>query len=176
MGKRPDGEKFGLRFAECTAFNYIDAKTALQNLPDLEDGHPQICIPYPDHRVGKVVTARERLLIRHIPKEPRGKGLISIMHKPLPQVLRDYVDEQSDMRRGRGSHSWTRLDHKRPFRTIVATLNPSDAKASYGLHWNEDRVLTVLEARRAQGYPDHEPSSAISRHNGGLSAIVYHGR
>jgi DNA (cytosine-5)-methyltransferase 1 len=42
------------------------------------------------------------------------------------------------------------------FRTITTGLQPGDAKAGFGVHWHENRVLSVLEARRAQGFLDSE--------------------
>lgn len=40
--------------------------------------------------------------------------------------------------------------------TIVTKPSPSDAKNGRTLHWREARALTIMEARRAQGFRDHE--------------------
>ncbi|QDS77999.1 hypothetical protein FKW77_002298 [Venturia effusa] len=36
-------------------------------------------------------------------------------------------------------------------------VQPGDARSGAGLHWDQDRFLTIMEARRAQGFPDYEP-------------------
>lgn len=39
---------------------------------------------------------------------------------------------------------------------MITTLAVEDGMNGQVVHWAEDRVLTIMEARRAQGYPDHE--------------------
>ncbi|KND89375.1 DNA (cytosine-5)-methyltransferase PliMCI [Tolypocladium ophioglossoides CBS 100239] len=54
------------------------------------------------------------------------------------------------------SNSYGRLFPQRFLETIVTTPNPGDAKNGRALHWREGRVLTIMEARRAQGLRDTE--------------------
>ena len=60
------------------------------------------------------------------------------------------------MRQSERSKAYRRQDPKGLFRTVTTALRPTDAKAGGGLHWGQDRILTVMEARRAQGFLDHE--------------------
>jgi hypothetical protein len=58
--------------------------------------------------------------------------------------------------RDKRSNAWRRVDPDGLFPTILTKLVPHDDRAGNGLHWHDHRVLTVTEARRAQGYPDSE--------------------
>ncbi|OAA54236.1 DNA methyltransferase Dim-2 [Cordyceps fumosorosea ARSEF 2679] len=40
--------------------------------------------------------------------------------------------------------------------TIVTRPSPRDAKQGRMIHWNEDRCLSIVEAKRAQGFLDEE--------------------
>ncbi len=54
------------------------------------------------------------------------------------------------------STAWGRVNPNGLFRTIATTLQVKDSRAGTTIHWAEDRVLTTMEAKRAQGYPDEE--------------------
>ncbi|KAF7338022.1 BAH domain-containing protein [Mycena venus] len=47
-----------------------------------------------------------------------------------------------------------RLDGDGPFKTAVTTVQPR-SRGSYVLHPHEHRAISVLDAKRAQGFPDH---------------------
>ena len=40
--------------------------------------------------------------------------------------------------------------------TVTTNQSVTDCKSSSQLHWREERPLTLMEARRAQGLPDGE--------------------
>lgn len=120
------------------------------------------CIPFPDHR--QLIIPEKALLvckmIRSIPKEPKGMNLAKTILQQgnaIPREVRDFYDKQNDTRKDPKNHSWTRLNPDRLFPTILCTQQPGDARTGLGLHWEQDRFLTILEARRAQGFPDYEP-------------------
>lgn len=77
-------------------------------------------------------------------------------HK-LSQSIMGYFSNQTALRQKKKSHSWTRIKAEGLFPTILTHLMPADAKVGFGLHWDQHRVLTIMEARRAQGFLDHEP-------------------
>ncbi|RDI81311.1 hypothetical protein Vi05172_g8512 [Venturia inaequalis] len=60
----------------------------------------------------------------------------------LSLAIVDFFNNQNDTRKDAKSKSWTR---------------PGCAHSGAGLHWEQPRTLTILEARRAQGFPDYEP-------------------
>lgn len=158
LGKAPNGEPFGVRFYTPTIYPFVSAREATRDLPDIGDGHTQACISMPDHRAGLVIKPMVQQFIRTIPKRPRGQGLVDVLanSEDLPRILRDWILRQSNLRLSENSKSWRRLEPRKLFRTITTTLSPSDGKAGYGVHWEQDRVLTIMEARRAQGFLDHE--------------------
>ncbi|EAQ83224.1 hypothetical protein CHGG_09628 [Chaetomium globosum CBS 148.51] len=56
----------------------------------------------------------------------------------------------------RVSNGWRRVRPGDVVQTVTTRCQPTDARAATGLHWIDPRPLTVLEIRRAQGFPDHE--------------------
>jgi DNA (cytosine-5)-methyltransferase 1 len=157
LGKAPNGQPFGVRHYEPTAFLHVSAKEATKDLPDIGDGNTHACLALPDHRPGKRIWPLEQDLIKLIPKQPRSQGLRNLLDDTgVPEHVAQWIARQSEMRRSEYSKSYIRLDPSKLFRTITTSLNPSDGKAGFGVHWEQDRVLTVMEARRAQGFPDYE--------------------
>jgi len=157
LGKAPNGQPFGRRYHEVTAFPAVSAKDATEDLPSIGSGHNLGCLAFPDHRRGTAVSPLEQKIIQRIPKKPRGQGLVDAHASgSLTGDLLRWFERLSDIRASASSKAWRRLDPKKLFRTITTQLTPGDAVAGYGLHWKQDRVLTVMEARRAQGFLDHE--------------------
>lgn len=120
------------------------------------------CIPYPDHRQSLIPEKASVVceMIRSIPKEPKGMNLAKAIlqsRNAVPRAVRDFYEAQNETRRDPKQKSWTRLNPDRLFPTIICTQQPGDARLGPGLHWNQHRFLTILEARRAQGFPDYEP-------------------
>jgi DNA (cytosine-5)-methyltransferase 1 len=54
------------------------------------------------------------------------------------------------------SKAFGRMFPNKLFETIVTATTPTDAKNGRVLHWRENRLITVMEARRAQGFRDAE--------------------
>jgi hypothetical protein len=54
------------------------------------------------------------------------------------------------------SKAWGRVHPHRLFSTIVVRVYPMDARMGTCIHWDQQRMITVMEARRAQSFPDHE--------------------
>lgn len=68
-----------------------------------------------------------------------------------------YIAGQSVTRQKKGSNCWKRVTAEHVFPAIVTRLKPDDAIGGAGIHYEQDRILTIMEARRAQGFLDHEP-------------------
>lgn len=63
---------------------------------------------------------------------------------------------QAKHRNKLGARSWGRIDPGALLPTITTSITPACGFQGRWLHWEEHRLLTVMEARRAQGFPDHE--------------------
>lgn len=74
LGKLSTGEFMAKReMAMATPFQYTSASQATKDLPKVYDGKPDICVPYPDHRVVSCEnTNTMRTRVRLIPKFPFG--------------------------------------------------------------------------------------------------------
>ena len=144
-------------FQNAHAFNCMTAKEATGDLPDIEDAQMHVCIPYPDHRVSRKLSIVDRCLITSIPTLPRGMNLAGAKNMGL--VSQDQIERH--VRRRKGQHlptvnPWKRLKPKDLFPTVATSISPWDFKTGPSLHWDQHRLLTIMEARRAQGIPDDE--------------------
>lgn len=163
-----NGLKFGLPeidLDDAAPFKVVTAAQATQDLPDVGDGHLGICLAYPDHRVPRTVNARDRLIIESVPRFPRERGLrdLVIMNavtqthegKPgLPKTVADYISKTHIFRKRKESKSFMRVNPDHAFKTITTCQTHCDAKTGQTLHWDQHRPLTIMEARRAQGFLD----------------------
>ena len=178
LGMLPTGEPMAEReMPKATPFPFITAAEATADLPPVYDAKPDICVPFPDHRVSLGLTRSVRTRIALIPTHPWGMNFAQAWYgtgpcrapasgilTPSERGLFSGTDTpassaSSSSRVGAGrntSNSYGRLFPHRLIETIVTTQNPGDAKNGRALHWREDRVLTIMEARRAQGMLDAE--------------------
>ena len=156
LGSLSNGKRFGVSKDDITPFEFVSVRNATADLPGLGDGHVGVCIPHPDHRPNFLVRLRDRLLIQAIPTHPAGMGIAQTLLSGIdvPQPVRDYWNGLNPIRLREDSHSWCRIDAAGLFPTITTKLVPSDCRNGFGVHWDEDRVWTVMEARRAHGIPD----------------------
>lgn len=69
---------------------------------------------------------------------------------------RDLFPPPPSARTKKGALGWGRVQADRLFATVVTTQTVTDCKSGSMLHWREERPMTLLEARRAQGFPDEE--------------------
>ncbi|KAK7719165.1 hypothetical protein SLS57_005900 [Botryosphaeria dothidea] len=138
--------KFGERRFGPTPFKYVSVEESMGDLPDVGDSHIQTCIPYPDHRTVATEAAWVRQFIKHIPIHPSGKSAMdSILTGTMPSS-----EPNQEAYRGPG---FPGMDF-----TNTITTAPAGACAINGrvLHWQQHRVLTIREARRAQGFDEHD--------------------
>lgn len=171
VGKLPNGEPMAEReMKPVTPFKFVTAAEATADLPSIYDGKPDICIPNPDHRICYGTTKMVRMEWYLIPKHPFAMnfarawyGMDTSRPKPGSGVMteseRRYYPVGSNSTLncvGPVSNAYGRQHPHRLIETIVTRQNPRDAKSGRQLHWHEDRTLTLLEARRAQGFRDDE--------------------
>lgn len=162
----PNGKKYAARDIENPViFKYISAKESLKDLPYIGDAHPHICIPYPDHRPSRREGTGTRTLMSEIPvwdtRFVRVDNNIASMRSLKGARSAGYIDKEMEDRvtmkkRRLGSKAWGRIDPILPIRTITTTVTPQCDFTGQWLHYEQHRLLTVQEVRRAQSFPDHE--------------------
>ncbi|KAH6615598.1 hypothetical protein B0J18DRAFT_402649 [Chaetomium sp. MPI-SDFR-AT-0129] len=172
LGEISNGEPFVRRSFAPTPFSYVSAATATADLPALGDGKPDSVPAFPDHRVGAGVTSRLRYQIASIPTHPHGMSFAKAWYghsrngigtgagttagKGVMTTAERTMFPDTGPRVAPISKAWRRARPTDVFQTITTRNQPTDARAGSALHWSDDRPLTVLESRRAQGFPDEE--------------------
>lgn len=155
LGKTPNGLHTGSRYTSLTPFSYISAAEATKDLPET-DGRTS-CIPYPDHRMSFALSTLHRVCIASIPRFPGGGSFVTAFAKGyMPQAQVDDYSWDNPIRAGKDSKSWKRVRGTGLIPTVMTRPRPWDGLGSGCLHWDQHRVLTIMEVRRAQGFPDHE--------------------
>ncbi|KAI7476680.1 S-adenosyl-L-methionine-dependent methyltransferase [Hortaea werneckii] len=157
LGRSSNGLPFGNRREYHTPFPHRSAAEACGDLPAISDAQLQICPSFPDHRTPQESSVVMRNRIAAVPKRPRGMGIVQAANMGLlsGEPL-DYVKSLKGMRASLYSKSVTRIVPESLFETIITKWRLVDGKLGRALHWDEDRSCTVMELRRAQGFPDHE--------------------
>lgn len=157
-GEMCNGEPFVRRPFQATPFTYLSASSATADIPPINDGKAEPAVAFPDHRISYGMTPALRDQIATIPKRPHGmtfakawlegKGVMTASDRELFPAAGKRV--------GPASRGWHRIRPEDVFPTVTTHSAPTDAIVGGGLHWEEDRPLTVQEVRRAQGFPDGE--------------------
>ncbi|KAF1981204.1 hypothetical protein K402DRAFT_398772 [Aulographum hederae CBS 113979] len=157
LGVAASGEAFGERKFVPTPFEPVTASIAAADLPDIEQGRIQTCIPFPDHRIVVIERPLVRSILQLLPKVPYGYGFIRALRDGyMSKPHEEFISRQSRFRAAEQSRSYSRMHPDRVFPAITTNCSPSDAFVGHCIHWDQPRPMTVLEARRAQGFPDHE--------------------
>jgi DNA (cytosine-5)-methyltransferase 1 len=159
LGRLTSGDPFVNRSMESTPFKFVSAAEATSDLPPIYDGKADCSVAFPDHRVSIGVTQKSRSQYNRIPIHPHGMSFASSWNEgkgvmtPSERTLFPKVGLRVTLKFSKG---WGRIKPTGLFHTITTCCQPTDTRVGRALHWNEDRPITVLEARRAQGFPDHE--------------------
>ena len=72
----------------------------------------------------------------------------------VPPSLDFYKKSAQKMREQ--ARSWSRIFEDDLCRTVTTSITPQCAFTGQWMHWDEHRLLTVMEARRVQSFPDDE--------------------
>ncbi|GAB1735704.1 hypothetical protein NU219Hw_g4268t1 [Hortaea werneckii] len=157
LGRSSNGLPFGNRRDLHTPFSHRSAGEACGDLPAISDAQLQICPSFPDHRTPQESSIVMRNRIAAVPKRPQGMGIVQAANMGLlsGEPL-DYAKSLRGMRASLHSKSLTRIVPESLFETVITKWRLADGKLGRTLHWDEDRSCTVMELRRAQGFPDHE--------------------
>ena len=150
LGLLPNGERFGDREHYATPFPYVSAQDATEDLPDIGNGNVQTCVQFPDHRLSRPSSVRDRKLLECIPVYPPGSGYDQAVQLGLvPSALRTGKKETRK--------SYQRIEADDLIPTITTAICIQDSRNGASVHWREPRPLSIHEARRTQGIPDEEP-------------------
>ncbi len=159
LGKMSNGEHFVRRLFRPTAFKFVGAEEATRDLPRIDDGKPDCCIRFPDHRLTVGVTATMRQQIALIPTHPFAMNFVTTWDNGNGRMTTAEREQFPAHGKGRvmsTSKGWGRIHPKYLFQTVATACAPTDARMGRQLHWNQDRPITLMEARRAQGFLDEE--------------------
>ncbi|KAM0284120.1 hypothetical protein ACHAQH_002108 [Verticillium albo-atrum] len=157
LGMLSNGEPMLRKTFMPTAFKPVTAREALADLPDINDAKADCCIPFPDHRQSIGVTQHLRPQFSCIPIRPWGLNLSTAYNNgngPMTTAEKNLYPHAR--RKGPLSKAYGRIHPNKIIGTITTTPSPSDGYGRPILHWEQNRILTVMEARRAQGFRDHE--------------------
>jgi DNA (cytosine-5)-methyltransferase 1 len=150
LGRLPNGERFGERELYVTPFTHLTAAGITSDLPNVGNGNVQSCVPHPDHRTPYQPGRKDRALLQCIPRQPPGSGYKEAFHLGLiPPSLQKPGKES-----GKG---FRRIKAAGLVPTITTSQSIQDSRNGAIVHWSQDRPITILEARRTQGWPDVEP-------------------
>ena len=156
LGKAANGLPFGAREWVPTPFEYVTIGEATKDLPENPDARTT-CLAYPDHRVTRNFSIVDNVRLSCIPRYPPGMTFVKsakLGWQSAPQMATWHWD--SDFRSSAKSKAWQRAKSNALLPTVTTGNAPNEALTGSALHWDAHRPLTVMEARRAQGYPDDE--------------------
>lgn len=150
LGWLPNGQRFGEREHYPTPFAHVSAGEITSDLPNIGNGNIQSCIPYPDHRLSRPPNSKERTLLKCIPTYPPGCGYKEAFSLGLvPPLIQKNKKETGK--------AYRRIKEDGLIPTITTDVSIQDSRNGACVHWSQDRPITIQDARRAQGYLDHEP-------------------
>ena len=155
LGSTANGLRSNSRYTSLTPFRYISSEEATRDLPSTNARIS--CIPFPDHRTSRPLSTRAKIQIGSIPRFPGGCNFIAAMARGyMPQNQIDSYPWQNKIMAAPGCTSWRRVRRGALMPTIMTEPRPDDGTNGQCLHWDQHRLLTIMEARRAQGVPDDE--------------------
>ncbi|KAI1325423.1 S-adenosyl-L-methionine-dependent methyltransferase [Xylariaceae sp. FL0255] len=161
-GRTSCGLPFNSRKFEPAPFKYVSIHEAVRDLPSIQDGKADYCIGYPDHRLSQGLTRAIRRQLEQIPTHPYGMNFSKAWwgRPGLPPVMtateRQLFQDDGSERTKRSSNGWGRINPNKFVGTLSTRTTPTDARTGVINHWQENRPISIMEARRAQGFLDHE--------------------
>ena len=156
LGKAANGLPIGGRYWEPTPFEYVSMTEATKDLP-LNDHGKISSVFFPDHRMTRNMTTSNRVRVASVPKNPPGMSFVKAVKAGwMPRRLIASYKWDNKLRAREQSHAWQRVDGNGLLPTVLTACTAEDGISGNCVHWEADRLITVMEARRAQGFPDHE--------------------
>ncbi|RYP27026.1 hypothetical protein DL768_011363 [Monosporascus sp. mg162] len=157
LGLMSNGQSFSQREHLPTPFKFVSAMEATDDLPDIQDSKADYCVGFPDHRLAMGYTPALRKQVQHIPTQPWGMSFSKAYYGGfMDESTRQLYPIRGKTRVSKISRGWGRIEPNSVFPTITTTCSPADARVGQISHWYQPRPITILEARRAQGFLDSE--------------------
>lgn len=147
FGRLPNGQRFGEREYYPTPFPQLTAAALTSDVPDIGDGNVLTCIPFPDHCTVCPPGRSDRAILQCIPSGSSYKGAFDL--ELIPSSLHKLGRENTK--------GYTRIKSSGLIPCITTGQSLQASQNGAIVHWSEDRPITLLEARRAQGWRDDEP-------------------
>ncbi|KAA8894276.1 S-adenosyl-L-methionine-dependent methyltransferase [Sphaerosporella brunnea] len=153
----PNGKKFGSRHTEgLTPFRFCSIISCWAPLPNIGDGHVGLSIRYPDHICASAPDTIARLIMSKVPRFDQRKSWRSAIDSGrLHPTLWTYPQEGEKL--NEDCRTYSRVPEYGLCRTLTTTPTPQCTRTGRWMHHSENRLITIQEARVAQGYPDDEP-------------------
>ena len=157
VGTTLSGEKYGFRRFEWCPFDYVPAEKSLDDLPDIGQGNIGVCTSHPEHRPLHRQLFEKGAIMQWIPRFPRGCGsYYANQEGMIPDAIVENWGRRTQERLSSVSKSYKRMIPDKLLPTIRTTSHPEDSRHGQCVHWSQNRMMTLKEARRAQSIPDHE--------------------
>lgn len=155
LGKTANGLHTGSRTVSRTPFEYVSSAEATKDLPATDAR--TICIPFPDHRMSRTLSTMGRVRVSSVPRFPGGCSFVKACKQGyMPQAQIDLFKWDEKIRSRHDSKSWQRVSRNSLMPTVMTEPRPDDGAGGDCLHWDDHRLLTIMEVRRAQDFPDYE--------------------
>lgn len=165
LGTMANGKPFGERLFVDTPFKFVSAEEATKHLPNIGDGHTGHCSQYPDHRPSKHAGETLRQHMNMIPFSPPGMNFIKTWknRNVTGMTQHDYDTFKTVTKDGKQRHSsmdfskaYGRIIPTSLFSTIVTNCAPDNARSGRILHWCQPRLISIEEAKIAQGFVEED--------------------
>ena len=159
VGKTATNLKFAERDLDTlTAFPPVKLQDFWDDLPSIGNGHLGVCIPYPDHKTTSTANARDRQLTSYIPhsdcsvpdSDSQCPGYTYALDRRL---VPDHLQLQSKPFKTTDKR-FKRFSPQGLAATVTCVAAPQSRISGKVLHYREDRVMSILEAKRLQGFLD----------------------
>ncbi|KAL2752124.1 hypothetical protein ACRALDRAFT_2044953 [Sodiomyces alcalophilus JCM 7366] len=154
LGRLSNNEPMFQRLIMPTAFGPVSAAQTFADLPDIMDSKADACIKFPDHRQSYGITPTVRTRLCTIPTRPWGVNLRSAYKNG--SVTQAEMDRFATGKTIGVSNAYGRVIPNKLVATVTTRPSPADRFTGRILHWYQNRILSVMEVRRAQGFRDHE--------------------
>ncbi len=155
LGRTANGVHTCSRTTSQTPFEYVTSAKATKDLPTTDARTS--CIPFPDHRMSRTLPVVSWVRASSIPRFPSGCSFVKAFKQGyMPQAQIDSFNWDDKIRSRHTSKSWQRVSRNALMPTVMTGPRPDDGACGTCLHWDDHRLLTIMEVRRGQGFPDHE--------------------
>lgn len=155
LGKTANGVPTASRTTDRTPFEYVTSAEATKDLPATDAR--TACIPFPDHRMNRNLPIVNWVRVSCVPRFPGGNSFIKAFKQGyMPQAQIQSFKWNFEIRSRDDSRSWQRVKRNALMPTVMTEPRPDDGGGGTCLHWDDHRLLTIMEARRGQGFLDRE--------------------